>query len=120
MKALVIVDVQNDFCPGGALPVPEGDQVVPVINRLQSQFDLVVATQDWHPPNHLSFAVNHGKTPGEVIDLNGSPQVLWGADMGRNNLGQDRVSDELNLLEQGKSKLLPLTVQPYPPTYRSR
>jgi len=78
MKALVIVDVQNDFCPGGALPVAEGDLVVPIINGLQRHFDLVVATQDWHPPDHLSFAANHaGKTPGEVIDLNGAPQVLW-------------------------------------------
>ncbi len=77
MKALVMVDVQNDFCPGGALPVAEGDQVIPVINELQKRFDLVVATQDWHPPDHLSFAANHDKAPGEIIDLNGSPQILW-------------------------------------------
>ena len=77
MRALVIVDVQNDFCPGGALPVREGDEVVPIINDLQRHFELVVATQDWHPPDHLSFAVNHGKSPGEIIDLNGSPQILW-------------------------------------------
>lgn len=78
MKALVIVDVQNDFCPGGALPVPEGDQVVPILNRLQPCFDLVVATQDWHPINHASFAANHpGRKPGEVIDLHGLSQVLW-------------------------------------------
>lgn len=77
MQALIIVDVQNDFCPGGALAVPEGDQVVPIINRLQPHFELVVATKDWHPPDHLSFAANHGKTPGEVIELNQRPQVLW-------------------------------------------
>jgi len=78
MKALLIVDVQNDFCPGGALAVPEGDRVVPVINRLQARFDLVVATQDWHPPDHGSFAANHpGRQPGEFIELGGLEQVLW-------------------------------------------
>jgi nicotinamidase/pyrazinamidase len=78
MKALIIVDVQNDFCPGGALEVREGDQVVPVINRLQPRFDLVVATQDWHPANHGSFASNHpGRQRGEVIKLAGLPQILW-------------------------------------------
>jgi len=77
-RALIIVDVQNDFIPGGALPTRDGGEVVPVINELQPQFDLVVATQDWHPKNHLSFASNHpGRKPGEVIDLDGLPQVLW-------------------------------------------
>jgi nicotinamidase/pyrazinamidase len=78
MKALIIVDVQNDFCPGGALPVPEGDRVVEVINRIQPEFELVVATQDWHPADHGSFAVNHpGRSPGEQIELAGLPQILW-------------------------------------------
>lgn len=78
MKALILVDLQNDFCPGGALPVPEGDQVIPVANRLQPQFELVVATQDWHPPDHGSFAANHpGRQPGEVIQLAGLEQILW-------------------------------------------
>jgi len=78
MNCLIIVDVQRDFCPGGALPVPEGNQVVPVINRLMRRFDRVVATQDWHPPGHLSFAANHpGKKPGDVILLGGLEQVLW-------------------------------------------
>jgi nicotinamidase/pyrazinamidase len=78
MKALVLVDIQNDFLPGGALAVPEGDAVVPVANRLQPAFDLVVATQDWHPSNHGSFAANHpGAKPGQVIDLHGLRQVLW-------------------------------------------
>lgn len=77
-KALIIVDVQNDFIPGGALAVPEGDQVVDVINSLQLKYDLVVATQDWHPAHHGSFATTHpGKTPGEVITLNGLTQILW-------------------------------------------
>ena len=78
MNALVVVDLQTDFCPGGALAVPEGDRVIPLVNRIQSRFDLVVATQDWHPPDHLSFAANHpGRSPGEVIELNGLEQVLW-------------------------------------------
>jgi nicotinamidase/pyrazinamidase len=78
MKALIIVDVQNDFCPGGALPVPDGDRVVEIINRIQPRFDLVVATQDWHPAAHGSFAANHpGRKPGEQIELGGLPQILW-------------------------------------------
>jgi nicotinamidase/pyrazinamidase len=78
MKALVVVDLQYDFLPGGALAVPEGDQVIPVINGLMPEFYLVVATQDWHPPDHGSFASNHkDKKPGDLIDLNGLEQVLW-------------------------------------------
>ena len=78
MRTLIIVDVQNDFIEGGALAVPGGGQVVPVIDRLQAGFDLIVATQDWHPANHRSFAANHpGKTVGEIIDLDGLEQVLW-------------------------------------------
>ncbi|HWE97679.1 MAG TPA: bifunctional nicotinamidase/pyrazinamidase [Tepidisphaeraceae bacterium] len=78
MKTLILVDIQNDFVPGGALPVREGDQIVPLVNRLQNRFDLVVATQDWHPADHGSFAANHpGRKPGEVIDLHGLRQILW-------------------------------------------
>jgi nicotinamidase/pyrazinamidase len=77
MRALVIVDVQSDFCPGGALAVEDGDAVVPVINRLQEHYDLVVAAQDWHPRHHGSFAVEHGKSPGEVVELDGLQQTLW-------------------------------------------
>ena len=78
MDALIIVDVQNDFLPGGALAVNEGHTIIPVINKLQKKFDLVVATQDWHPPNHKSFASQHtGKNIFEEITLNGLPQVLW-------------------------------------------
>ena len=78
MKALLLIDIQNDFLPGGALAVPEGDQVIPLANSLQKKFSMVVATQDWHPANHNSFASNHeGKSPFETIDLNGLPQVLW-------------------------------------------
>lgn len=78
MRVLVVVDVQNDFMPGGALAVPDGYEVIPVINRIMDRFDLVVATQDWHPPEHASFASNHdGAEVGDVIDLEGLDQVLW-------------------------------------------
>lgn len=78
MKTLIIGDVQNDFMPGGALAVPNGDAIIPVINRISKKFDLAVAIQDWHPPGHKSFASNHaGKKPFETIDLNGIPQTLW-------------------------------------------
>ena len=78
MKALIIVDLQNDFLPGGALAVPHGDEVIPIANELQRKFELVVATQDWHPPNHGSFAANHpGKKPGDRIMLDGVEQILW-------------------------------------------
>ena len=78
MKALILVDIQNDFLPGGALAVPEGDVIVPIVNRLQAVFPLVVATQDWHPADHGSFAANHpGQAVFSQIDLNGLPQTLW-------------------------------------------
>jgi len=78
MDALVIVDIQNDFLPGGALAVPEGDRVIPVINRIVGQFEVVVTTQDWHPPEHCSFAANHpGTEVGQVIEVDGLEQILW-------------------------------------------
>lgn len=78
MKTLIIVDVQNDFIPGGSLEVPGGDRIVPVINRIMPEFDLVVATQDWHPQEHMSFASNHeGKKEFDKIQLDGMDQVLW-------------------------------------------
>jgi nicotinamidase/pyrazinamidase len=77
-KALIIVDMQNDFLPGGSLAVSGGDEIIPLINSLQKQFDLVVATQDWHPADHKSFASSHSeKKEYEVIDLDGLSQVLW-------------------------------------------
>ena len=78
MRVLLLVDLQNDFMPGGALAVPDGDAVVAVANRLQPEYDMVVATQDWHPAHHGSFAANHpGREPGQVIDLDGVDQILW-------------------------------------------
>lgn len=75
---LIIVDVQNDFCPGGALAVPQGDQIVPTINRLATEFAYVVLTQDWHPRGHASFASSHaGKTPFETLDVSYGQQMLW-------------------------------------------
>jgi nicotinamidase/pyrazinamidase len=77
-RVLLVIDVQNDFCPGGSLAVEEGDQVVPVINRLMPLFDRVVATQDWHPDGHVSFASSHpGKKVLDVVDADGIEQVLW-------------------------------------------
>lgn len=78
MKTLVIVDVQNDFMPGGRLAVPEADKIIPVINKLQNHFDLIIATQDWHPQNHTSFASNHpGKQPFEKLIMDGLEETLW-------------------------------------------
>ncbi len=72
------MDIQYDFLPGGALAVPHGEEVIPVANRIMPSFPLVIASQDWHPWDHASFAKNHpGKKPGDVIDLGGFPQVLW-------------------------------------------
>jgi nicotinamidase/pyrazinamidase len=89
-SALIIVDVQNDFLPGGALAVGKGDEVIPVINKVQDKFDLIVATQDWHPANHGSFAANHeGKKVGESISLNGLDQILWPVHCVENSIGAD-------------------------------
>ena len=77
-RALLLVDIQNDFIPGGALPTRDGAAVIPIANRLLRRFDLAIATQDWHPQNHGSFASNHpGRSPGEVVDLDGIEQILW-------------------------------------------
>ena len=80
MKALLLIDIQNGFCPGGNLPVPDGDQVVPIANKLidSGKYDLIVASQDWHPAGHGSFASSHpGKKPFEIGMLSGKPQMMW-------------------------------------------
>jgi len=77
MQAFLIVDVQNDFLPGGALVVPHADRVIPVINMLQEVFSCVIASKDWHPPNHMSFASCHKKKPGDIIEIDGREQELW-------------------------------------------
>ena len=90
MDALIIVDIQYDFLPGGALAVPEGDRIIPVAEKLIGKFDFVVATQDWHPPGHGSFAANHqGKKPGDVTYLNGLEQVLWPVHCVQNSHGAE-------------------------------
>ena len=90
MNALIIVDLQNDFLPSGALPVPHSDEVIPVANELQSRFDLVVATKDWHPPDHGSFAANHpGKKPGDRVILDGIEQILWPVHCVQNTYGAE-------------------------------
>lgn len=77
-RALILIDLQHDFLPGGALEVPDGDQVIPVANRVQPLFEVVAASQDWHPADHGSFAVSHpGRRPGEQIELAGLSQILW-------------------------------------------
>jgi len=93
MKALIIVDLQNDFIPGGALPVRHSDEVIPLANELQRRFELVLATQDWHPPDHGSFAANHpGKKPGDRIMLDGIEQILWPVHCVQNTRGAEFAS----------------------------
>lgn len=89
-RALLLVDIQNDFMPGGSLAVDDGDAVVPVANRLMSRYSVVIASQDWHPPNHGSFASNHddGK-PFEVSELDGLEQVLWPDHCVQNSVGAE-------------------------------
>jgi len=92
-EALILVDIQNDFCPGGSLAVDDGDKIVQVVNQLQKKFDLVVATQDWHPADHVSFAANHeNKNPGEFIALGESQQILWPVHCAQGSKGAEFVS----------------------------
>lgn len=94
MKALIIVDIQNDFLPGGALEVPEGDQIIPLVNDLQNKFSLVTATQDWHPAGHGSFASTHqGKQPFDQTTLGGLEQVLWPDHCVQETKGADFAED---------------------------
>ncbi len=87
---LVVVDLQNDFLPGGALAVPDGDKTIPIINLLMRRFDLVVATKDWHPPDHISFAKNHpGHEAGEIIHSAEMSQILWPVHCVQNTPGAD-------------------------------
>jgi len=93
MNALIIVDLQNDFLPGGALAVPHGDEVIPLANKLQRRFELVLATKDWHPADHGSFAANHpGKKPGDRITLDGIEQILWPVHCVQNTHGAEFAS----------------------------
>lgn len=91
MKTLIITDVQHDFMPGGALGIPGANAIVPIINHLIPKFDHVLATQDWHPPHHISFAVSHGKKVGEVIEVGDLKQILWPVHCVQNTHGADFV-----------------------------
>lgn len=91
---LIVVDIQNDFCPGGTLSVPRGDEIIPLINRLARRFPNVVLTQDWHPPDHLSFASTHpGKKPYDSIIVDYGPQILWPDHCVRTTPGADFHKD---------------------------
>lgn len=109
-KALIIVDVQNDFCEGGALAVPEAGSIIPYINLLmkENEYDQIVLTQDWHPAHHKSFASTNGKEVGETISLNGVPQFMWpdhcvqgtfGAEFHK-DLNRDKVT---HIIQKGKN-----------------
>lgn len=94
MRALIVVDVQNDFCPGGALAVAGGDEIVPGINALMSQMDAVILTQDWHPAGHSSFASSHpGAEVMSVTDMSYGPQVLWPDHCIQGQVGADFHAD---------------------------
>lgn len=93
MKVLLLVDLQNDFLTGGTVPVPQGEAIIPIANQLEGCFKLVVATQDWHPSNHKSFAPNHpGKQPGDVVILKKRPQRLWPVHCVQNTRGSELAS----------------------------
>ena len=93
-EALIVIDVQNDFCPGGALAVEGGDQVIAPINALMDKFSAVILTQDWHPADHSSFADSHpGKAPFEMIDMPYGAQVLWPAHCIQGSMGAEFHSD---------------------------
>ena len=104
--ALIVIDVQNDFCPGGALAVPDGDAVVPVANHLIEAFDHVLLTQDWHPPDHGSFAAAHpGKQPFETVDMPYGTQILWPVHCVQASPGAGNVTYDRNFLFGSRLRL---------------
>ncbi len=115
MKALILIDIQHDFLPGGPLAVPAGDAIIPIANHVQEYFDLVIATQDWHPPDHGSFASNHpGKKPLETIELAGMQQVLWPDHCVQGSVGADfPVWLEMNKVEAIFRKGMNPTIDSY-------
>jgi nicotinamidase/pyrazinamidase len=119
MNALILVDIQNDFLPGGPLAVPFGDEIIPLVNELQNSFSLVVATQDWHPLAHKSFASNHpGKKAFERIMLHGLEQVLWPNHCIQNSLGaQIHPSVNTNKVEAIFRKGLDVEIDSYSAFY---
>lgn len=108
--ALILVDLQNDFMPGGALAVPDADQVIPGANDLMTHYEIVVATQDWHPANHGSFADTHpGKAVFDQVDLAGLPQILWPTHCVQNTEGAEFAP---NLNTDGFTKVFPKGIDP--------
>ncbi len=101
MNVLILVDIQNDFLPGGSLAVPHGDEIIPLVNKLIEKFPLVLATQDFHPKGHKSFASYHGKKPGEIIRLGNFDQVLWPDHCVQGTYGSEFPS-KLNMKKVGK------------------
>ncbi|SDQ76144.1 bifunctional nicotinamidase/pyrazinamidase [Pseudovibrio sp. Tun.PSC04-5.I4] len=102
-EALIMIDIQNDFCPGGALAVARGDEIVPLVNKLQSEFAVKILTQDWHPQQHLSFADNHNeKSHYDMVDMSYGPQVLWPAHCMQGTYGaefhKDLITDDADLI----------------------
>ena len=94
MYALILVDIQNDFMPGGSLGVPYGDEIVPLVNHLQELFDFIIATKDWHPKMHSSFASSYpNKQPGDIIQIEGLDQILWPSHCVQETFGADFVSE---------------------------
>ena len=103
MRALLVVDVQYDFCPGGSLPVPEGDTIIPLINALSARFDRVILTQDWHPPGHSSFASSHpGRQPYDTVTMRYGEQILWPDHCVQGSRGADLHED----LETDRAELI--------------
>lgn len=96
VKSLILIDVQNDFLPGGALEVPQGDLIIPIINQIMPHFGHVFATQDWHPKNHISFASTHHKKVGEIIRIDGMEQYLWPDHCVQNTKGAE-ISKKVHL-----------------------
>lgn len=92
-RALILVDIQNDFIKDGALEVPKGEEVIEIANKLMNNFDNIIATQDWHPENHKSFASNNNKKIGEIINLNGLTQFMWPNHCIQNTLGSELAKD---------------------------
>lgn len=103
MRALLVVDVQYDFCPGGSLPVPEGDTIIPLINALSARFDRVILTQDWHPPGHSSFASSYpGRQPYDTVTMPYGEQILWPDHCVQGSRGADFHED----LETDRAELI--------------
>ena len=112
-KALIIVDVQNDFCEGGSLAVPDSKEIIPYINLLmvENEYDQIVLTQDWHPADHKSFASNNRKNVGETIILNGIPQFMWPDHCVQGSFGADFHPDlntqkVTHTIQKGKNSLI--------------